>query len=220
LFWLFALQFAHKPREMMTPWRIIGDETGTCNCAWGCPCQFNALPTYGRCEALVAVRIREGHYGATKLDGLIYAQAYWWPGAVHEGMGMVQLAIDERATQDQRTALLNITSGKEGCTLFEIFASVVTKTLDPIYVPIELTTDRDKRVAHLRVPGLGEFRVEPIRNPVTGEEHRALITLPNGFEFKEAEMGNCVENYAKLDDKVISNKNSYAQFAAVDWSNG
>jgi hypothetical protein len=205
---------------MTTPWRIIGDETGTCNCAWGCPCQFNALPTYGRCEALVAVRIREGHYGATKLDGLIYAQAYWWPGAVHEGMGMVQLAIDERATQDQRTALLNITSGKEGCTLFEIFASVVTKTLDPIYVPIELTTDRDKRVAHLRVPGLGEFRVEPIRNPVTGEEHRALITLPNGFEFKEAEMGNCVENYAKLDDKVISNKNSYAQFAAVDWSNG
>jgi hypothetical protein len=205
---------------MTTPWRIIGDETGTCNCAWGCPCQFNALPTYGRCEALVAVRIREGHYGATKLDGLIYAQAYWWPGAVHEGMGMVQLAIDERATQDQRTALLNITSGKEGCTLFEIFASVVTKTLDPIYVPIELTTDRDKRVAHLRVPGLGEFRVEPIKNPVTGEEHRALITLPNGFEFKEAEMGNCVENYAKLDDKVISNKNSYAQFAAVDWSNG
>ena len=48
----------------MTAWRIVADETGTCNCAWGCPCQFNALPTYGRCEALVAVRIREGHYGS------------------------------------------------------------------------------------------------------------------------------------------------------------
>ena len=202
-----------------TPWRIVADETATCNCAWGCPCQFNAPPTHGRCEALVAVRIREGHYGATKLDGVRFAAAYWWPGAVHEGNGIVQLAIDERATADLRTALLNITSGMEGCSFFEIFASVVSRALDPVYVPIILSSDRDKRVAQLTVPGLGEFRVEPIKNPVTGEEHRALIKLPNGFEYKEAEMGNCLENYAKVGDKVISNKNSYAQFAAVDWSN-
>lgn len=204
---------------MTTPWRMIADETGTCNCAWGCPCQFNALPTHGRCEALVAVRIREGHYGSTKLDGVAFATAYWWPGAVHEGNGIVQLAIDERATAEQRTAIVNITSGREGGTLFEIFASVVSKVLDPIYVPIELSSDRDRRVAELKVPGLGEFRVEPIRNPVTGEEHRALIKLPEGFEYKEAEMGNCIEHHATLGGRIISNKNSYAQFAAVDWSN-
>lgn len=202
-----------------TPWRMVADETGTCNCAWGCPCQFNALPTYGRCEALVAVRIREGHYGATTLGGVTFASAYWWPGAVHEGNGIVQLAIDERATPEQRTAILNIASGKEGGTFFEIFASVVSTVLDPVYVRIDLSSDRDKRIAELKVAGLGQFRIEPIRNPVTGEEHRAIIKLPTGFEYKEAEMGNCVENYAKLGDKVISNTNSYAQFAAVDWSN-
>lgn len=202
-----------------TPWRIVADETGTCNCAWGCPCQFNALPTHGRCEALVAVCIREGHYGSIKLDGLTFAAAYWWPKAVHEGNGIVQLAIDEKATAEQRDALLKITSGREGCTFFEIFAAVVSTALDPIFVPIQLASDRERRVAHLKVPGLGEFRVEPIKNPVTGEEHRALITLPNGFEYKEAEMGNCLENHARVGDKVISNRNSYAQFAAVDWSN-
>jgi hypothetical protein len=204
---------------MTTPWRMVADETSTCNCAWGCPCQFNARPTHGRCEALVAVRVREGHYGATTLDGVVFAAAYWWPGAVHEGNGVMQLAIDERATSAQRTAIVNIASGKDGCTFFEIFASVVSQVLDPVYARIELSTDRDKRVAELKVPGLGQFRVEPIRNPVTGEEHRAIIQLPNGFEYKEAEMGNCLENYAKFGDKVISNKNSYAQFAAVDWSN-
>jgi hypothetical protein len=203
----------------LTPWRIVADETGTCNCAWGCPCQFNARPTYGRCEALIAVHICEGHYGATRLDGLTFAAAYWWPGAVHEGNGVVQVAIDERATPEQRAALVNITSGKEGCTFFEIFAAVVTRRLDPVYVPIDLSSDRDKRVAHLKVPGLGEFRVEPIKNPVTGAEHRALIKLPDGFEFKEAEMANCLEHDAKLGDKIISNKNCYAQFSAVDWSN-
>jgi hypothetical protein len=202
-----------------TPWRIVADEVATCNCAWGCPCQFNALPTHGRCEALVAVRIREGHFGSTKLDGISFASAFWWPRAIHEGDGIVQLAVDERATPEQRAAVVNITSGQHGGTMFEIFASVVSKTLDPIYVPIQFESDRVKRVARLTVPGLGEFRAEPIKNPVTGEEHRARIQLPDGFEYKEAEMANCVENRATLGDKTISNRNSYAQFASVDWTN-
>jgi hypothetical protein len=202
-----------------TPWRIVAEEVATCNCAWGCPCQFNALPTHGRCEALVAVRIAEGHYGSTALNGLTYAAAYWWPGAIHEGNGIAQLAVDEKATADQRTALVKINSGREGGTLFEIFASVVPTTLDPIFVPIQLEADRSTRTARLHVPGLGDFKAEPIRNPVTGEEHRALIELPNGFEYKVAEMANCVENRATLGATTFSNRNSYAQFAAVDWSN-
>ncbi len=202
-----------------TPWQIAADEVATCNCAWGCPCQFNALPTTGRCEALVAARIREGHFGKTPLGGVTFAVAYWWPGPIHEGNGVVQLAIDAKATPEQRAALLAITSGKEGGAFFEIFASVVSKALDPIYVPIEFQTDREKRVARLNVPGLGEFRAEPIKNPMTGAEHRARIQLPDGFEYKEAEMGNCVMNRATFGDKTIDNQNTYAQFAAVNWSN-
>jgi hypothetical protein len=34
--------------------RIAGEEVGNCNCTWGCPCQFNALPTTGHCEAFLA----------------------------------------------------------------------------------------------------------------------------------------------------------------------
>ena len=60
-----------------TPWHIVGDEVATCNCAWGCPCQFNALPTTGRCEALVAARIKKGNYGSVPLDGLAFAAAWW-----------------------------------------------------------------------------------------------------------------------------------------------
>jgi hypothetical protein len=202
-----------------TSWRIVADETGTCNCAWGCPCQFNALPTHGRCEAFVGIRIREGHYGATNLAGVTFAAAYWWPGAVHEGNGIFQLVVDESATPAQRTAIQNITSGKEGGTMFEIFGSVTSQFLEPLYLPIELESDPERRVASMKVNGLGDFRIEPIRNPVTGEEHRARIELPNGFEYKVAEMGNCVENRAMFGGKTIRNTNSYAQFASVDWSN-
>ncbi len=202
-----------------TPWRIAADEVATCNCAWGCPCQFNALPTHGRCEALVALRVRQGHYGATPLEGVTFAIAYWWPGPIHEGNGIGQLAIDEKASPAQRTAIINIASGREGGTMFEIFASVTAKVLDPMFLPIRFESDQEKRIAVLEVPGFGEFRAEPIRNPVTGEEHRARIDLPNGFEYKIAEMANCVENRATVGDKIISNTNSYAQFSSVDWTN-
>jgi hypothetical protein len=48
----------------MTPWEIKAKEFANCNCAYGCPCQFNALPTHGNCEAAVAMEIEKGHYGA------------------------------------------------------------------------------------------------------------------------------------------------------------
>ena len=51
-------------------------------------------------------------------------------------------------------------------------------------------TDRERRQARLVIPNIGEIHIAPIKNPVTGEEHRAKIVLPNVFEFTEAEMGN------------------------------
>jgi hypothetical protein len=138
---------------------------------------------------------------------------------VHEGDGICQIAIDGRATPDQFNAIVNIVTAKDGGMPFEIFASVTKTFLEPMFAPVRLEVDRPKRVARLNVPGFGEFRTEPIKNPVTGEDHRALIRLPNGFEFKEAEMGNAVMMRATVGDKTLDNENSYAQLAAVEWSN-
>jgi hypothetical protein len=76
-------------------WRVAGEEVGNCNCAWGCPCQFNALPTHGRCEGFSARQIREGYFGDIRLDGVRFAGIYSWPGAIHEGNGTRQLIVDE-----------------------------------------------------------------------------------------------------------------------------
>jgi hypothetical protein len=189
-----------------TQWHLTGHEVATCNCAWGCPCQFNALPTHRRCEALVAARIREGRYGSVRLDGLAFAAAWWWPGAIH-------------ATPEQRTALLNILTAKDGGMPFEIFVSTVTTLLEPMFVPIRLDIDVESRRSRLEVPGLGEFETGPITNPMTGEEHRARIQLPTGFEYKVAEMGNTIRMRATLGDKTLDHQNSYAQLNAFEWSN-
>ena len=203
-----------------TKWHISGEEVASCNCAWGCPCQFNALPTYGRCEALVGFRIREGTFGTTRLDGVRFARIFWWPGPIHEGNGTRQLVIDAQATPDQRAALTAIETGTQGGAVFEIFAAVAPTLLDPLVAPITLQIDQDRRQAHMQVPNIGELRTEPIKNPVTGEEHRVRIVLPNGFEYKEAEVGNTVSLRVKSGAPLsFEHTNTYAQLNKFDWSN-
>ena len=38
---------------MADQWMVRGVEYGNCNCAYGCPCQFNSPTTNGNCEAVV-----------------------------------------------------------------------------------------------------------------------------------------------------------------------
>lgn len=201
------------------PFRIEGEEVGACNCAWGCPCQFNALPTQGRCEGVMVARIDRGHFGDTRLDGVMFGGVYWWPGPIHEGNGWFQLAVAEKASPEQRAAVLHMASGKHGGAIFEIFAAVCSNVLDPLFVPIRFSADRDKREATIVVPKLFELQAEPIKNPVTGEEHRAQIHLPNGFEYRYAEVANTTRLTATLGDKRIEHANTYAQFNAFDWNN-
>ena len=47
----------------MIEWSIKGREFANCNCAYGCPCQFNALLTDGTCKAAVVYQFTEGHFG-------------------------------------------------------------------------------------------------------------------------------------------------------------
>jgi hypothetical protein len=173
-------------------WTLKGREFAHCNCDYGCPCQFNALPTHGNCKAIVGIEIQSGHHGDTRLDGLKVAGIFAWPGPIHEGRGEAVVIIDERASEVQREALLRILGGEDtepGATIFNVFAATLDKVNDPVFTQIDFDVDVDARKAKLTVPGLIEARGEPILNPVTSAEHKARIDLPHGFEYTVAEVG-------------------------------
>jgi hypothetical protein len=177
----------------MTEWFVKAREFSNCNCSYGCPCQFNALPTHGNCMASIGYQIDEGRFGNVKLDRLRAVATYKWPGAVHQGNGTMQLIIDERADSKQREALLSVMSGKETkdmATVWWVYSAMCPTKLEPLFKPIEFEVDVDARRARLVVPGVVETTGEPIRNPVTGAEHRARIDLPNGFEYRFGEVGS------------------------------
>jgi hypothetical protein len=200
-------------------WEVKVREFANCNCNYGCPCQFNALPTHGHCRAVVGYAIDEGHFGNTQLDGLRAVYIAKWPGAVHQGNGELQIIIDERANATQREALRKILYGEEtdpGTTVWNIFRSMITTVHDPLYADIQFDVDIEARQAELKVPNLVEMTGEPIRNPVTGAEHRARIELPNGFEYTVAEMGSGTSTARGAVPMELSN--SYGQFAHLHLS--
>lgn len=173
-------------------WEIRAREFANCNCSYGCPCQFNGLPTHGDCRAVVGIQIDSGHHGTTKLDGLRAAGIFSWPGPIHEGKGEAAVIVDERANEAQRGALLRILSGQDtepGATVFNVFASTLETVHEPIFSKIDFEVDVDGRKARLVVAGVIEMRGEPILNPVTGKAHRARIDMVGGFEYKLAEIG-------------------------------
>ena len=199
-----------------TTWTIHGREFGNCNCSYGCPCQFNALPTHGHCQAIVGIEIDKGHHGDTKLDGLRIAGIFKWPGPVHMGNGEALAIVDRRANDAQRDALLRIMSGQDttpGATMFAVFSSMVSKGYEPVFADIDFAVDIEKRRSHLKVAGYIEQRGEPIVNAVTGVESRARIDIIGGFEYKIAEIGR---GWTKTDGPIkLELADTYGQFCEL-----
>lgn len=174
----------------LVDWRLEGEWLKNCNCAFGCPCDFNAAPTHGECKGLLGMHITKGHFESTRLDGLSFFVVVHFPGPLHEGNGQAQPIIDERASPEQREALFEIMSAKHSAegTLFHIFSIIVTKMHDPIFAPVTFEFDEPARTARLHIPGVLESDVVPIRNPITDEPHRIRVVMPEGFEHIEGEV--------------------------------
>jgi hypothetical protein len=167
-------------------WRLKGQYIKNCNCIATCPCDTTGFPYPEKgCEGMAGMYIAQGNFGDVKLDGLSWAVAYSWPGALHEGNGTIQPYIDKKATEAQRNALLTILSGKAGNTWFEVLASVVTTVHEPQFVPITWQFDKTKRKARVSIPGFVETESAPLKIPATEDEQLVILRMPNGMEYKE-----------------------------------
>ena len=177
---------------MNDKWMIRGVQFVTCNCAWGCPCQFGAKSTHGSCEGFGVGHIEEGYFNDTKLNDLRWIVIAKFPGEIAEGNGRLQAIIDERGDAAQREAMRKILHGEStrpGATHFYIFNSIASEVLAPLYAPIEASIDVDARQANVKAEGLVEARGTPIIDAFSQKPVRARINLPDGFEYTTSEMG-------------------------------
>jgi hypothetical protein len=202
-------------------WEIQGLEFINCNCAPGCPCQFNGLPTHGDCRTFAFGQIDRGHFGDVPLDGLRWGVLAAWPSAIHLGNGKFQTIVDERANSRQRHAIETITHGGEtepGSLIWQVFSATITEYLPTLYKPIELAIDYTARTARVKVPGVVEGSADSIRNPVTRAPHPVRVVMATGFEFTESEFLN--GNSKATGPIELNLADSHAHIARIHWSTG
>ncbi len=201
----------------MKEWFFDADYLQACNCDYGCPCEFSAPPSPGFCEGMGVWRIEQGKYNGLSLAGTGLGFAAKWPGAIHEGNGTVVLFVDEKASPEQREALLAIGSGEAGGLPFEILATTFTTLLEPRFVPFDFRLDGLQSSVNLG----DDLRIalEPIKNPVTGEPEKVAVDHGTGFIFKTAECASAREGAVHVKEMEFSYPNKAGFVARIHYHN-
>ena len=168
-------------------WELKGTVIVACNCDYGCPCNFNARPTAGKCEGTWTWHVERGTFGETSLDDLNFTVCVNWPGAIHEGNGEALILVDERADEAQRNAIETLVGGDAGGPW-----GVLAWTWPTIHGPKPVPYDVHLDGVNSQVKAGDSYEVvsETIKNPVSGAEVHPGATLPEGIVFKEAYFGS------------------------------
>ena len=199
----------------LTPgrWQLTGTAYIACNCDFGCPCNFNAMPSRGFCEGGWTWHVDAGSVDEVRLDGLNFSVFVKWPGAIHHGNGEGVILVDERASDAQRDAIGALVSGKFGGP-WGVLAWTWPTVHGPKAVPYHVHTDG----VHSSVAAGDCMQLESttIKNPVTGADTHPSIVLPEGLIVKGAGLG--ASTVFKVDEGIsFDHSGKYTAVGAFEY---
>jgi hypothetical protein len=200
---------------MAATWNLKGHLFGSCNCDWGCPCSFDAKPTYTKCQGSYMWAISAGRYDGADLAGLnltLYADS---PGPLHLGNVTLGYIYDERANQTQREALAALTTGREGGP-WAVFAAVAGRTLDPLFARYDVTLDGLS--SRYRAGTFAEVALAKILNPVRGTPEELRLMKPTGFTSKWADLGRTKTYRIQTPQLSYDHSGQYGEFSEFEYA--
>jgi hypothetical protein len=198
----------------MADMELKGTVLVSCNCDYGCPCNFNALPTAGKCEGHWTWHVEKGKADGVSLDGVNFSLCVNWPGAIHEGEGEGLLLVDESADDDQRQAVSRLVAGELGGP-WGVLAWTWPTLHGPEAVPYEF--ELDGLNTRVKAGDKLELQMEPISNPVTGAEVTPGAVLPQGIVFKRADFGRS-KTFRVNDGVAFEHPGKYTAIAPFEYS--
>lgn len=154
---------APAPATTSTGYLLQGTLLEACSCNVVCPCWVGEDPDGGTCEAVLAYHFDNGVIRGVDVSGLSMAGVALIPGNVLTPKSWkVLLLVDERATDEQMSAILDAYSGKLGGPLADV-AQFFGELLGVERVPIV----HEVREGHgtLRVGSYVDAEIEPFRGP-------------------------------------------------------
>ena len=193
-------------------WSLEGEYFENCNCKVVCPCEASMSfeADNERCQVPLICHIEHGQKDGVELDGLNFIILIDSPQIMGNGNWRVGVYIDERADESQREALETLARGEAGGPWGIFINTYELVGVHPAPFEIELADERSR----LKVGDAVELQMEPIKNPVTGDETRAAVVVPKGLVFNEGWCATSTHFSVKGDIEFEhSGKNTeYAEF--------
>ncbi len=199
-------------------WHIEGELVGSCNCDWGCPCNFQAEPTQGSCDGFYVIAVHEGMFGDVDLSGARFMMGGHTPGAIHEREGTGILVLDEATNAKQREAIQTLWRGGGVGSPFDEFAWATTVWHEPIVAPIDMKLDGIRSEVKVGDGAIYELALDRVKNPVTGEDEITLFDHPTGFSSKYAELGMSTAARFNSDVATYDHTGKYAEYAKISYA--
>jgi hypothetical protein len=197
------------------PWTIKGELILNCNCTVFCPCVVSLgkhPPTEGHCQAWSGVRIDSGSYGDEDLSGLNVGLMLEIPGNMGRGNWKVAAYIDERATDAQYDALLNIFSGKaRGNT--GLFSMLVGEFLGAERAPVVFETEGNER--RLMVGKVIQGAVVPVEGK-GGED--IVVTNTEYWMGPDITVATATKGRVRAHGRVWDFYGRSAEICQIDWA--
>lgn len=175
---------------------------------------MSGFPTHGNCEGAVGFHIVEGERDGVDLAGAKVASAVKWPGAIHEGNGVMVVFVD--ATEEQQQALIPILTAEDPGLPWEILAATITEVHGPFFESIEI--DDNGTDSRVQVGEKFVVQMESFKNPVSGEKHVPHMVLKDGFIFQDGAIGTTSTLRLSAEGVSFDHAGNNAYYSHVEWS--
>jgi hypothetical protein len=159
-------------------YHLEGKLLEVCDCNVLCPCWIGENADNGTCDAVVAYHIDKGTVDGTDVSGLSLALLVHIPGNILQGNWTVGLVVDDKATQQQQEAIVNVWSGKLAGPVADL-AKLVGQVVTLQRAPISFAVDEGQ--GKLQIGDLVEAEMSPYRSPsgaVTSLNESIFSTIP------------------------------------------
>ncbi|MGB0910394.1 MAG: DUF1326 domain-containing protein [Nitrospirales bacterium] len=140
-------------------YRLKGRLLEVCDCEVLCPCWVGEDPDNGTCNTAIAWHVDSGTVDEIDVSGYTIGLVGHVPGNILHGNIRAAFFVDDRATDQQQQALIQVFTGKLGgpaADFAQLFGEIVE------IMPAPITFDVQNGKGHLRIGESVEAKLDPL----------------------------------------------------------
>lgn len=143
-------------------YQLEGKLLEVCDCKVLCPCWIGEAPDNGTCKGMVAWHFEKGQVNGVDVAGRTIVCLAAIPGPVLEGGWKAAMYVDDKATDRQQQALLDVYTGKLGGPVADL-VKLVGEVVSVERVPISFEVHQGHGT--MKIGDVAFAELEPYKGP-------------------------------------------------------